>query len=370
MKTIHKFLIVSVLGLFVCGCQERQLDNVARGSRASALDSRQSDTDSGCNCSDAPLSSVEGLINYIAPMPAVWNVRKWSNRYDKNGLIIETAHYRIYTTMMEPLMLKQVPAFVEAAYSAYQSQLPKPVETPDKFVVYLFNTRSQWESFTKSFASQQWQVYLKIRKGAYFLNGVCVAYNIGRSKTFSVIGHECWHQFCNSAFKYRLPSWLDEGIAQLFEVSEYDGQNFVFRQSKNYAKLGALRLTMQKGRMIPLAKLISLNPAQVVMHDESGSGVVAFYAQSYALVRFLREADYGRRLGQYQQMLLGAFNGTWPLSADEARIASDRSIQLTARWNSYIAQKLFATYIGQDITAIEPDYLRFCRKLVYNIRLK
>jgi len=122
--------------------------------------------------------------------------------------------------------------------------------------------------------------------------------------------------------------------------------------------------------MIPLRDLISLNPGQVVMWDESSKAVMAFYAQSYALVRFLREDGYGKRLGNYHQMLVGALNGSWPISADEARMASDRSIPLTAQWNSYIAQKIFATYINEDINSIEMQYRNFCRKIVYHIRLK
>jgi len=325
--------------------------------------------DDDCNCSKAPLSSIEGMINYIAPLPAVWSVEQWQNEFSK-GLVIETAHYRLYTTLLEPLMLKQMPAFLEAAYSQYQSQLPQPVATPEKFDIYLFKDRRQWERFTKSFTGEQWPLYSKIKKGAYFLKGSCVAYNIGMSRTFSVIGHEGWHQFCNATFKYRLPSWLDEGIAQLFEASDYENGKFVFKQSKNYTKLGALKIAIQNGQMIPLARLIALNPGEVVTWDDSSRAVSAFYAQSYAMVRFLREEDYGRRLGNYHQMLLGAINGTWPMDHNEERIAADRNTQLTAKWNAYIARKLFDIYIGEQSEKIEPEYLRFCNKIVYHIKVK
>lgn len=41
-----------------------------------------------------------------------------------DGLYIETDHYRIKTTLADPLMLRRVPAFVESAYKAYRNQLP------------------------------------------------------------------------------------------------------------------------------------------------------------------------------------------------------------------------------------------------------
>jgi hypothetical protein len=321
------------------------------------------------DCFAASLSTVEGMIEYLSPIPAVKKVEKWDNTYG-DGLIIETQHYRVHTTMLEPLMLKQIPAFVEAAWKQYQSQLPVPVESKDKFILYLFKDRSQWEDFTKQFTGDQWPVYLKIKKGAYFLNGDCVAYNIGRSRTFSVLGHEGWHQFCNKYFKYRLPSWLDEGISQLFEQSDFEKGWFTFSPAKNLQRLGALKLTLQNNQLIPLRELISLNPGEVVMWEESDKAVMAFYAQAYALVRFLREEDYGKRLSNYHQMMLGALNGTWPLDENEIKMASDRNIPLTAAWNRYIAQKLFNIYIGQEIEQIEPEYQAFCRKIVYHVQVK
>ena len=315
------------------------------------------------------LSSVEGLIEYVSPLPAVQNVEKWDNPYS-DGLIIETQHYRVYTTLLEPLMLKQVPAFVEAAWKQYQNQIPAAVQSGNKSIVYIFKDRQQWEDFSKKFTGDQWPIYMKIKKGAYFLNGACVAYNIGRTRTFSVIGHEGWHQFCNKYFKYRLPSWLDEGIAQLFEQSEFDNGQFVFSSGKNLQRLGALKLTMDNKHLIRLRELISVNPGEVVMWQESDNAVMAFYAQAYALVRFLREEDYGKRLPNYQQMMLGALNGKWPLDENEAKMASDRNIPLTARWNRYIAQKLFDIYIGVNIEQLEPEYQAFCRKIVYHVRIK
>ena len=97
-------------------------------------------------------------------LPAVEAVEIWENEYGP-GVIITTGHYKIYTTLLEPLMLRQVPGFVESAYRNYQRQLPKPIETQSKFVTYLFGNRKQWSNFTKAFAGPGWQVYMKIKKG-------------------------------------------------------------------------------------------------------------------------------------------------------------------------------------------------------------
>jgi len=351
VSSVAKISICVLCGLIFSGCQE---SNTAPTPKKNP---------------PARLSTADGLIKYIKPLPAVEDVRTWQNPYGP-GLVIETNHYEVYTTMLEPLMLKQIPAFVEAAWQQYQNQLPQPITAgSQKFKLYLFKDRAQWDQFTKAFTGAQWPVYQKIKKGAYYLKDSCVAYNIGRTRTFSVIGHEGWHQFCNKYFKYRLPSWLDEGVAQLFEQSTMENGRFVFQPAKNYQRLGSLKIAMQKGKTIPLKDLISLNPGQTVLTDngDGDAATIAFYAQSYAFVRFLREDNYGKRLGSYYQMMLGAFNGTWPISANEAKIASDRNIPLTAQWNSYIAQKLFSIYIGQDVKKIEPEFMAYCAKITYPI---
>ncbi|OHB51534.1 MAG: hypothetical protein A2Y10_11720 [Planctomycetes bacterium GWF2_41_51] len=346
---VFNFSLICVLIPFIAGCEQ---NSKIVNSNA-----------------PAKLSTADGLIKYVAPLPAVQNAQPWENPYG-SGIIIETVHYKIYTTMLEPLMLKQIPAFVEAAWQQYQSQLPQSVNGGEKFKLYLFKDRAQWEQFTKSFTGHQFPIYQKIKKGAYYLNDCTVAYNIGRTRTFSVIGHEGWHQFCNRYFKYRLPSWLDEGIAQLFEESTMENGRFIFLPAKNYQRLGALKISIQNKKMIPLRTLISLNPGQVIANNQADSAAIAFYAQSYALVRFLREDNYGKRLGSYYQMMLGALNGTWPISESESQIASNRNIPVTAQWNSFIAQKLFSIYLNQEIEKIEPEYLAFCGKITYPISVK
>ncbi len=320
----------------------------------------------------AVMTSPAAFAEYVRSEPAVRDVREWENDYGP-GLVITTAHYRIYTTLLEPLMLRQMPSFAEAAFAAYESQLPRPLALRQLMDVYLFDSRDQWEAFTKRFTGPESAVYLRIKKGAYVANGTCVAYNIGRKQTFSVIGHEGWHQFNQHLFAYRLPSWLDEGIATLFETCRYTQGRFVFEPGRNLMRLGSLKESMQKGVFFPLHQLILLNPGQV-LNGGYGAGsddaVIAFYAQNYALVRFLREHNYGIRLRNYHALLLGAAEGTWPLSDDYASMASDRRQRLTAGWNSRVSGALFDYYIHEDIQALDAEYRDFCGKITYHVRLK
>ena len=318
------------------------------------------------NAGTSNLSSTFGMADYLKDLPSVKNVDKWRNDYAP-GITITTSHYNIHTTLLEPLILRQLPTFLEAAYSEYQSQLPTPLETKTKFNVYLFEKRSQWEQFTKDFTPNNAHVYLNIKKGAYYLNDACVAYNIGRTRTFAVLGHEGWHHFNSKHFMFRLPSWLDEGIATLFETASYHKGNFYFEPAKNGGRLGALKKTLASNKMFTLKDLIALNPGNV-LNDPQAS--LAFYAQSYALVRFLREDAYGKRLRNYQNLLLAAHRGTWPLEPAVKKIAADRNTPLTTNFNAAVLSKLFSLYIEDDLEKIEAEYANFCKKIVYHVRLK
>ena len=314
------------------------------------------------------LKTLDGMCNYLSDIPTVKSVTPWENPYGQ-GVTITTRHYEINTTLLDLLVLGQVPGFMESALVAYKKQLPNPIETKHIFKVYLFGSRDHWEQFTRTFVGENAPMYLNIQKGAYYLNGSCVAYNIGRTRTFAVLGHEGWHQFNSRHFKYRLPSWLDEGIATLFESSVYVDGLFYFKPDRNLTRLGPLREILQAQKMIPLEKLIALNPGEVVLQADSET-VAAFYAQSYALTRFLREENYGKRLGKYHNFLLGAANGSWPLGPKLKEVASNRNIPITAQWNRYVSPKLFAYYIDPHYALMEDEYLAFCRKIVYNVRPK
>lgn len=325
-------------------------------------------TDSARNHTNQRLGTTEGMINYLRSqrLPALKSVELWENEFAP-GLKLTTEHYNIYTTLLEPLMLSQIPGFVESAYRGYQGQLPSPIETVTKLDVYLFASRAEWELFTGEFTGKYANLYLQIKAGAYYLNGACVAYNIGRERTFSVIGHEGWHQFNSRHFKYRLPSWLDEGIAMLFEASIYEQGLFSFKPGRNMQRLVSLKKTLITNNMIPLRQLIALNPGEVIGTNQDDA-VAAFYSQAYALVRFLREDNYGRRRAGYHKLLYDGFMGSWPLQPELGKIAADRNIPLTVGWNRAVGAALFEHYVGEDLNEVEKEYVKFCKKIVYHVQ--
>jgi len=309
--------------------------------------------------------SYAGRFEYLRNVPALESVEPWENAYGP-GLRLTTAHYEILTTLLKPRMLSLAPGFIESAYRAYNSQLPGPVETQSKFTIYLFADRRQWELFTRDFAGEQAEVFCKIKAGAYYHNGACVAYDIGPQRTLSVLAHEGWHQFNGRLFKFRLPSWLDEGVAMLFEAYSQEGWSFRFDPAVNYYRLDALERTISQNKLMPLRELIATHPGEVLATDQTES-VMAFYSQSYALLRFLRERwspSFGAGgTDAYHRLLADGLRGDWPLDDACRRIATDRNIPRIIEWNQIVGLVLFTEYIGSDFDRIEKEYLDFCRQI-------
>jgi hypothetical protein len=341
MRRLALTWIIMLLGLVGCGSDKIGVREVDAGR----------------------IETYADMVAYLRDqnLPALESVEVWKNERGP-GLRLATAHYEIFTTLLEPSMLDRVPGFVESAYQAYNSQLPEPIETSTKFTIYLFAGRRQWEDFTRAFAGEQAEMFCTIKAGGYYHNGTCVAYDIGAERTFSVLGHEGWHQFNGRHFKYRLPSWLDEGLAMLFEVHGAEDGAFYFDPARNAYRLDALKKTLSEDRMIPLEELIATNPGDVLATDQA-DGAMAFYSQSYALVRFLREAGYGQRLGTYRRLLADGLRGDWPLDEVSKRIATDRNMPRTILWNHIVGLLLFQDYIGDDFGRIEAEYLAFCRQI-------
>jgi len=263
-------------------------------------------------------------------LPALDSVSVWENPYGP-GLKLTTAHYEIFTTLLEPLVLRTVPGF-----------------------------------FTRTFAGAQAPVFCKIKTGAYYLNGACVVYDIGRKRTLSAIGHEGWHQFNSRHFRYRLPSWLDEGIAMLFEASTYENGMFAFDPARNYQRLGALSETLGSTELIPLKELIATSPGEVLATDQA-EAVMAFYSQSYALVRFLREARHGERLTRYHRLLWDGLLGEWPLDRSDGQTAENRNLPRTIHWNRVVGSRLFEHYVGDDFGQLQREYLAYCHQMVHGM---
>ncbi|MBN1845572.1 MAG: hypothetical protein JW810_07800, partial [Sedimentisphaerales bacterium] len=206
------------------------------------------------------------------------------------------------------------------------------------------------------------------------LGGACVAYHLQRQSDFAVLAHEGWHQFADARLAYALPAWLDEGLALQFEAYRWEKGQVRFDPRLNAGRLVTLKRVMAAGRPIALADLLRLDAGRVLSHtrfdpaDPGGSGVAVYYAQLYGLIRFLREANYGRYRQALQTMLQDGQTGRWPLSPSQRQEARQRQRNPSRLWNAQVGLTLFRTYIGADLTGLQAEYETFCRQITAEIR--
>jgi len=328
------------------------------------------------------ISQKERIIRTLKRVPTVKSISDWTLPEmikDRSGcqLQITTKHYLIYTNLTDPLIIRQLPVLLESAFGAYVDVLGQGVDLEKKLIVYFFDKRGQWEDFTRHWTGPQAENYLKIQAGAYYFKGASVAYRLTRRANFSVLAHEGWHQFSDEVFKFHLPAWLDEGLATNFEAYQWDKGKVAFEPRHNGSRLWALKETMRQEKMFDIAELLVLDAGRVLSHStyvpeegKSDPQVAAYYAQLYALVRFLREYNYSLYLLDFQDMLSDGYQGRWPLSDSDRLEAARHSQNPTRRWNAAVGPLIFRRYIAHSPEEIRDQYRIFCLRIITDMRFK
>ena len=357
-KRVRPFIII-IIAVFLTGCS-----GVAKSPDVQV---------------SATAPTVGRLGKHLKNLPVVktlteWQLPEFITDRSTGGLEITTRHYRIYTSLQDPLILRQVPVFLESAFKSYCRLIGRELKHDKKLLVYLFDNRSQWEDFSKYWTRDLSTIYLKISAGAYYVNGASVAYHIGRQSNFSVLAHEGWHQFSDELFQYRLPAWLDEGLATNFESYQWQNGQVTFSARLNGSRLMSLGRAMVGNVLFRLADLVLLDAGRVISHTAVDAGpdpkVAAYYAQLYAFIRFLREDNYGERSLQLQEMLEDAYLGRWPLDEHLRAEAVQRAHNPSRLWNAAVGKLIFQRYIAADPGQVEGQYHSYCRKILSGVRFK
>ena len=274
------------------------------------------------------------------------------------GTLIQTDHYRVYTTIKDPLFQRMLSKVLEAGYSHHLSMNPQ-AQVPGPMVCYVFADRPQWEAHTQMRNPANWEVYKAISQGGYCQEGVFAGYDIGRRNTLSVIAHEGWHQFSWYAFKDRLPSWLEEGLATQYEALEWDGVTPRFVPAQNYARWKALQAAWRGNRLWKVRDLTSTHAGRVIKKEPEA--VDAYYAQLWAMVLFLEHSAYKPKL---EALLEEARQGKMTRHLVGTNVTPDQISRFSEKWNETAGPLYMRVYLNQNMDQLEKEYLRFIQQLV------
>ncbi len=296
------------------------------------------------------------------------------------GQVLHTDHYDIYTTIQDPELRAHICLVMELAVAQYQLVAPgtplvsrpwtgdgasvsaagpadasTPAFSPMK--CYMFATRAEWETFTRQQAGIATATYLKINRGGYTLHDKYVAYNIGESGTLSVAAHEGWHLLVSQHFKGRIPPFLEEGIATMFEDMEWRDGRPTWKLTRNRSRADALKRAVSGNYVYSLEDLSQKHAGNVVA--ESDSHIEAFYAQNWAFATFMYAAEDGKYRPVMRQLLSDIAHGT---VYDPTGFFRDNRMP----WNPAGVRPMLEHYFGMNLEAINVEYQKYIRKVAFD----
>ncbi len=283
-------------------------------------------------------------------------VVEWTYGEEKARLV-QSAHYHIYTTIAEEDTLDLLPQVMEGALQMYRQLSPEVALTDRPLDCFIFRWRSEWDSYTQRHTGSDAKIYLQIRSGGYTLHDRYVAYYIGRLGTFSVASHEGWHQYLGRHFKGRLPPFLEEGIACMFETISWKDNLPRWNLSLNAPRAQMLRKAMDTNDLYPLEKLCVMHAGDIV--GEANEKIDTFYAQSWAFARFLWEGENGKYRPALQRWLAETAAGT----VQDPTHSHNRA---SAPWNRRGVRPMIEYYTGMDIKSLDAAYRAYMKKVAYD----
>ena len=271
------------------------------------------------------------------------------------GCRLVSPHYVIYSTVSDRQVLVRMGELMEGALQAYRTVAPDVPVTSRTMECYLFEDRAQWAAFTRRHTGDDASIYLRVNRGGYTVGDWFVAYWIGDSATFSVAAHEGWHQYVARHLRGRLPPFLEEGLACLFEQVRWEGDLPRWDLSKNAPRLASLRAAVNGDYMYALDQLVRMHAGQVV--GKHSSRLEAFYSQGWAFARFLYDGEHGRYRPALRRMLADAAHGV---------LFDDSSQQLSRGplWDPATARPMLEHYLGMSLPQIEQAYARYVRHIL------
>lgn len=262
----------------------------------------------------APTATAAGALPASLATSPVVATRAWTWE-STNGIEVDTQHWSIKSSLRSANFLGSLPGFYEAALANYRTGLVPLPEPPQRMDACLFGTRDEWARYTQHRLGDDAATYLKMGRGGFTTAGEAVLYDIGPRDTLAIAAHEGWHQYSQTTFRAALPVWLEEGIACYMEGFRMPPGAVVptFLPWRNAERYSELRSAFRKGRLPALREFLEGSPQSFLAVSRDAQ--LAYYAQAWALVHFLREGEGGRWRPRLEAALQQAVRGELPAAA-------------------------------------------------------
>ncbi|MBL8763944.1 MAG: hypothetical protein JNM07_06720 [Phycisphaerae bacterium] len=310
--------------------------------------------------SSGPAGDGSSSLQGGSETPRSPSIKPWTYA-GRPGRLIETEHYAIHTTDTSSVVVDRLPMFLEAAHSRYVAAfgpLPAGPTGNDRMDVFVMATRAEWQRLSRELLGSQAEPILRMERGGFTSGGRALFFNIGTADTLAIASHEGWHLFTQRTFARPLPTWAEEGIATHFEGYRWSAGASTFHSWSNIERFDQLRAAAQAGGLIPLERLLTMQPSGVI--EGSQRSTLTYYAQVWALIHFLEEGDGGSHRAALKALIADAAGGSIAEHVRE-RFAADA---LGARPVSATdGAAIFRAYFGSDLASIAKRYRDFINSI-------
>ncbi len=354
MNRTFFLILYFLLGIPLAGC-------VGAGGTRDAVDGGTTKADRESIIAPTSLGTPRPTDTPMSVETVDFETNAWSYQ-GNDGHLITTPHYRLYTTIRYDRVVNRLPLFYERALQQYHTalaDLPLPDKPMDS---YLFQSRRQWKLKTNEVLPQRAGMFMNLGRGGFTTRGISVLYYIdyrGYSRdTLAIAAHEGWHQFTQTTFRHPLPVWLEEGIASYMEgYFMTDEGKPIFDPSANRERRNELRSARRENRLIPLMDLLKNTPQDFLRSGRDE--LLTYYAQVWALVRYLAEGESGAYASDLAEVLTDASQGRLAGRMFAARNDASKG----ARGNDKTGPAVISEYITPDLEAFQSGYERFVETL-------
>ncbi len=288
--------------------------------------------------------SLQGTIYQSSPWPLKHHT----------GTILDTPHYRIYTTIKDKDFYSAAVDLAEGQYRRFCQDLKR--EPKEKMTVYIFYDVNQWIAFTKSKFGDQADAYMRIRNGGYTADNLAAFYYLGRYPTLTIMAHELFHLYVNMmAGKEPVPAWVNEGMACYFEAHEWDVMKVVYTPRKNLFRQQNLAEAVGAKKLIPLKEILATHAGEV--SKSSQMKVLTYYAQLWAMTQFMQDPTSPYH-ANFQKLL--AELGTRDMMVKARGFAAT----LSGEENISFGEAVFRKYITNDLDEFEEKFNAYLPRLI------
>jgi hypothetical protein len=224
--------------------------------------------------------------------------------------IIRTQHYEMHTDLPDDFA-NDLAVRMDAMYEEYSKRLSDFAQPTDaqRLQVYLFDKHADYIAFTKNehtagvFAPGE-KSYL-----ASFLEGQ------GREEMRHTLQHEAFHQFAYFVVSPNLPTWLNEGIAELYNDAIWTGNRYIIGEIYP-RRVRRLEEDIKNHNFVHFDKMIAMDHKTwneaLSAKDETAT---TYYNQAWAMLYFLTQSGPSAQPKQMTAYLKQLHGGADPASA-------------------------------------------------------